>query len=234
MKITIASGKGGVGKSMLASSLAILFSKSKKLVALDCDVDAPNLGLWLGVTEYQQKERISTSEKARIIDQEKCDEKILEVCRFNAIEKKNGKYFINPFLCEGCGACKILYPEAIEIKPVENAEVRITITKYGFPLISAQLFPGESGSGKIVEEIKRRVEGFEHEIVILDSPAGIGCPVIASLRGSDFAILVTEPTPSGLSDLKRVLEIVDYFKIPYGIVVNKWDVNEKLSEKIRE
>ena len=120
MRITIASGKGGVGKSMLASSLAILFSKSKKLVALDCDVDAPNLGLWLGVTEYQQKERISTSEKARIIDQEKCDEKILEVCRFNGIEKKNGKYFINPFLCEGCGACKILYPEAIEIKPFKK------------------------------------------------------------------------------------------------------------------
>ena len=93
---------------------------------------------------------------------------------------------------------------------------------------------GETGSGKIVEELKRKVEEFEHEIAILDSSAGIGCPVIASIRGSDYAVLIAEPTPSGFSDLKRVLEIVNYFHIPYGIVVNKWDINPEISNKIEK
>lgn len=234
MKIVIASGKGGVGKSMLASSLAILFSKTKKVVVCDCDVDAPNLGLWLGVKNYEKTEKISTSEKARIVNQRACDEKILEICRFRAIEKKNGEYFINPFLCESCGVCKIFYPKAIEIEPVENAEVRIAKTKFGFPLISAQLYPGESGSGKIVQTIRKKAEEFEHELMILDAAAGIGCPVIASLVNCDHAILITEPTPSGFSDLTRILEIVKHFRLPYSIVINKWDVNPKLSAEIEK
>ncbi len=233
MRIVVASGKGGVGKSMLASCLALLFSKSRKVVACDCDVDAPNLGLWLGITDYESKERISTSFKAKI-DEKKCIKcgKCMEACKFFAIEK-NENFHVNPFLCEGCGVCKIVCPvDAVELKPVENAEIRIKNTSYGFPLISAQVYPGETGSGKIVEELKKRAESFEHEIMILDSPAGIGCPVIASVRGSDFAVLITEPTPSGFSDLKRILEIVDYFKVPYGIVINKWDINPKLSGEI--
>lgn len=234
MKIVVASGKGGVGKSMLASSLAILFSKEKKIVACDCDVDAPNLGLWLGVTEYDKREKISVSEKARIINQKACDSKILEICKFHAIEKRNGKYFINPFLCEGCGVCKILYPNAVEIKPIENAEIRIKETSYDFPLISAQLYPGESGSGKIVQELRKRTKNFNPELTILDAAAGIGCPVIASIVGSNFAVLVTEPTPSGFSDLQRILEIVNHFKIPYGVVINKFDINLKVSEEIEK
>ncbi|RLI98254.1 MAG: hypothetical protein DRP00_02335 [Candidatus Aenigmatarchaeota archaeon] len=234
MKIVVASGKGGVGKSMLASSLAILFSKTKKVVACDCDVDAPNLGLWLGVKAYEKVEKTSTSEKARIVNQKACDEKILEICRFRAIEKRDGEYFINPFLCEGCGVCKIFYPKAVEIEPVENAEIRIAKTRFGFPLISAQLYPGETGSGKIVQALRKRAEEFEHELMILDAAAGIGCPVIASLVDCDYAILVAEPTPSGFSDLKRVLEIVSHFKLPYGIVINKWDINPELSNKIEE
>lgn len=234
MKIVIASGKGGVGKSMLASSLALFFTKTKKVVVCDCDVDAPNLGLWLGVTHYDLVEKISTSLKAEIIDQGKCDNKILEACRFNAVEKMEGKYFINTFLCEGCGACKILYPNAIKIKRVKNGEIRIKKTKYGFFLVSAQLYPGESGSGKIVEELKKRAENYKYDIMILDAPAGIGCPVIACIKGCNYAILMTEPTPSGFSDLKRILEIVDHFNIPYGIIVNKWDINPDLSERIEK
>ena len=217
---------------MLASSLAILFSKEKKIVACDCDVDAPNLGLWLGVTEYDEREKISVSEKARIINQEACDDKILSICKFHAIEKRNGKYFINPFLCEGCGVCKILYPDAVEIKPTENAEIRIKETSYGFPLVSAQLYPGESGSGKIVQELRKRTENFNPELTILDSAAGIGCPVIASIVGCDYAVLITEPTPSGFSDLKRILKIVDHFRIPYGVVINKWDINSDFSRQM--
>jgi len=235
MKIVIASGKGGVGKSMLASSLAILFSKSKKIVACDCDVDAPNLNLWLGEVGYNYMKKVSTSEKA-FINSKKCIEcgKCEEVCVFNAIEKEDG-FKVNPFLCEGCGACKLVCPvNAIELKPVENGEIRVKLTKFNFPLIYGKLYPGESGSGKIVEELKRKMEEFDHEIAILDSAAGIGCPVIASIRGSDFAVLITEPTPSGFSDLKRILEVVDHFKIPYGIVINKWNINKKLSKKMKD
>jgi MinD superfamily P-loop ATPase len=234
LKIVVGSGKGGVGKSMLASSLALLFSKNKKVVACDCDVDAPNLGLWLGITDSDKTEKISTSEKARIINQKSLDDKILEVCKFRAIKKVDGKYIINPFLCEGCGACKLVYPDAIELKPVKNGELRLKKTKHGFPLVSGQLYPGEAGSGKIVEQLRKMAEKFNHEIMILDAAAGIGCPVIASIRGCDYAVLITEPTPSGFSDLKRILEVVNHFSIPYGIVINKWDINPTLSEEIEK
>ncbi len=235
MKIVVASGKGGVGKSMLASALVLLFLKEKRVVACDCDVDAPNLGLWLGMTKYDFIERISTSEKA-FIDRKKCIRcgKCEKVCVFKAIERKDS-FEINPFLCEGCGACKLVCPvNAIKIKEVKNGEIRISKTKYGFPLVSGKLYAGESGSGKIVEELKRKAEEFDHEIVVFDSPAGIGCPVIASVRGSNFAILVTEPTPSGFSDLKRILEIVNHFQIPYGVVINKWNINPSNSRKIEK
>jgi MinD superfamily P-loop ATPase len=236
MKIVVASGKGGVGKSMLASALILLFSKEKKVVACDCDVDAPNLGLWLGITEYDTKEKVSTSEKA-FIDKKKCIRcgKCKEVCNFKAIEKKNDEFEVNPFLCEGCGACKLVCPvNAIKIKPVKNGEIRVNKTKYNFPLISGKLYVGETGSGKIVEELKNKTEEFSYDVAIFDSPAGIGCPVIASVRGADYAILVTEPTPSGFSDLKRILEIVNHFQIPYGIVINKYDINQKVSEEIEK
>jgi len=143
MKILVASGKGGVGKSMLASSLALLYLKKNKIVVCDCDVDAPNTGLWLGETKSDSIEKISTSFKAKI-DLEKCTKcgKCKDVCMFFAIEK-NENYHINPFLCEGCGACQIICPvNAITLNSVKNGEIRIRNTKYDFPLVSAQLYPG--------------------------------------------------------------------------------------------
>ncbi|MCD6402998.1 MAG: ATP-binding protein [Candidatus Aenigmarchaeota archaeon] len=234
MKIVVASGKGGVGKSMLASSLVVLLSKEREIVACDCDVDAPNLGLWLGVTNYDEVKRISTSEKAFIIDADACKGKLKPSdCKFGAIEIKEGKLWINPFLCEGCGVCKLLCKDGVELKPVENGEIRITKTKYGFTLVSAQLYPGEKGSGKVVEELRRHAEKFGG-FILMDAAAGIGCPVIASLRGVDYAIMVTEPTLSGLSDLKRVMSIANHFKVPYSVVINKYDINEGMSKKIEE
>jgi MinD superfamily P-loop ATPase len=235
MKIVVASGKGGVGKSMLSSSLALLFSKKKQIVACDCDVDAPNLGLWLGITDWDKAEKVSTSFKAEI-DQDKCTRcgKCRDICRFFAIEK-NDEFRVNKFLCEGCGACQIVCPEdAIDINPVKNGELREKKTEYGFPLFSGQLYPGESGSGKIVEELKEKADKPEHDLMVIDSAAGIGCPVIASIRGCDYAVLITEPTPSGFSDLKRILQIVNQFNIPYGIVVNKWNINPEMSREIEE
>ena len=236
-KLAIASGKGGVGKSMLTSCLAILFAEKYKVVAVDCDVDAPNLAIWLNEASGWDKERkISTSEKP-IFDYQKCTGcgTCALNCQFKAIEMVDGKSKLNPFLCEGCGACEILCPvKAIKMVPVKNGEIKIKKTKYGFNLFSGQLYPGETGSGKVVAELKQEASKSKHDIMIIDSSPGTGCPVIASLQDSNFAILITEPTPSGFSDLKRVLEVVNYFKISYGVIINKWDINKPLAKKIKD
>lgn len=235
MNIAIASGKGGVGKSMVSSALAMLIAKERKIVAVDCDVDAPDLGLWLGIAELEKGESISTSEKA-VIDHDKCVRcgKCAQVCRFGAVEFEK-KPKIVPYLCEGCGSCEVFCPVgAIHLEPVDNGEIITKQTKHGFPLVTGLMHPGETGSGKIVTALRERAAEFEHDIMLLDSAAGIGCPVIASMNGVDYAVLVTEPTPSGFSDLQRVLEIVDHFKVPYSVVINKWDVNKEMSGKIEE
>ena len=234
-KIVIGSGKGGVGKSMLASSLAMLFTKEHKIIAVDCDVDAPNLHLWLGQRESWNKiEKISTNE-IPVIDKTKCNlcGKCIDICAFNALSINHQSSIINHFFCEGCGACEVVCPQkAIKMKPIINAEIRVKKDIYGFPLVSAQLYPGQTGSGKIVDEIKSRAEEFSYELMILDSPAGIGCPVISAVKDTNYAVLITEPTPSGFSDLKRVLNIINYFKVPFGVVINKWDIYPELSRRI--
>ena len=236
-KIVVASGKGGVGKSMLTSALAILFAKKFKVVAVDCDVDAPNLAIWLNeVRSWDKTIPVVTSAKPEI-DYEKCDGCgiCVKKCRFEALRLTlQGKPLLNPFLCEGCGVCEVICPlGAIRLKPVQNGEIKIKRTRYGFPLVSGNLFPGETGSGKVVSEIKKEAEKFDCDIQILDSAPGTGCPVIASLQDANFAVLITEPTPSGFSDLKRVLEVVEHFKISWRLVINKWDINKDLSEKMK-
>ena len=237
LKIVVASGKGGVGKSMLASALVTLFNQGQKVVAADCDADAPNLAIWLGgIKKWDETLKVFASVKPEI-DYKKCRGCGLCVknCRFEALKMVNGKPKLNPFLCEGCGACKVICPQkAVKMRPVQNGEVRIKKTKYGFPLVSGQLYPGETGSGKIVAEIKKEAEKFNYEIMLIDSAPGTGCPVIASLQDSNFVILVTEPTLSGFADLKRVLKVVNHFNIPYGVVINKWDIYKTLSQKIEK
>ena len=237
LKLVIGSGKGGVGKSMLTSVLAMLFAKNKKVVAVDCDVDAPNLGIWLGgIRKWDRTLPVVTSAKPEI-DLNKCNSCGLCVknCRFEAMKMVNSNPKVNPFLCEGCGVCEIICPVgAVKLKPVQNGEIKIKKTKHRFPLISGQLYPGETGSGKVVTEVKKEAEKFNYGIMLIDSAPGTGCPVIASLQDSNFAILVTEPTPSGFADLKRVLEVVNHFKIPWGLVINKWDINPQLSQRIEK
>ncbi|MBD3282014.1 MAG: P-loop NTPase [Candidatus Portnoybacteria bacterium] len=235
-KIVIASGKGGVGKSMLSSSLAMLFNAGNKIVAVDCDVDAPNLKVWLNeIDKIDKKIPVITSARPEI-DNEKCIKcgQCVDACQFSALEL-NEKIKLNPFLCEGCGACEAVCPAgAIKLKPVQNGEIEIIKTKYGFNLVSGQLFPGETGSGKIVTEVKEKAEDFDYDLMIIDSSPGTGCPLIASIQGVDFVVLITEPTPSGFNDLKRVMDVVSYFKIPFGLVINKWDINKELSDEIEK
>jgi len=261
MKLVISSGKGGVGKSMLTSALAMLSARKHKVMAVDCDVDAPNLAIWLneigkfsfasafaltsvGASAGKKASEdawdktlpVVTSAKPEI-DYKKCDGcgLCVENCRFQALRMEKKKPRLNYFLCEGCGACEVICPKgAIKLKPVQNGKINIKKTKYGFPLISGQLFPGEIGSGKVVDEIKTEAEKLGADLMIIDSAPGTGCPVIAALRDANFAILITEPTLSGFSDLKRVLKVVNHFRIPWGIVINKWDINKRLSERIKK
>lgn len=223
---------------MLSSSLSMLFAKEKEIVAVDCDVDAPNLDIWLGeVGKWEKISPVATSFKP-VISKEKCNndcEKCVESCKFDALSVENGKLKLNTFLCEGCGACHVVCPkQVVSMKKIENGEIRKKQTQYGFPLISAQLFPGETGSGKIAAELKKEARESNAELLVIDSSSGTGCPVIASLRGGDFAVLLTEPTPASLSDLRRILELVQHFKIPYGVAINKWDINKELAAEIEK
>ncbi|MDD3531804.1 MAG: ATP-binding protein [Candidatus Shapirobacteria bacterium] len=235
MKIAVVSGKGGVGKSMLASSLCFYLVKNKRIVAVDGDVDAPNLHLWLGQDErWDKKRKISVFEKP-VFDLGKCTGcgKCAQICAFGAIIMENGRPNLNKFICEGCGACEEVCPVgAIKMRPVVGAEVRIKNDVFGFPLVSAQLLPGQTGSGKVVDEALIVADQFSYQTMVIDAPAGTGCPIIAVLKETDFAILVTEPTPSGFADLKRVLGVVDHFGLSFGVVVNKWDLNPTYADKV--
>lgn len=234
--ITVLSGKGGVGKSSIAASLAVHLSKKKDIIVADCDVDASNLGLVLGVEEYETEKEISTNEIAFTNENARNCKEIVDNCAFSAISwnKSEEKPEINRYLCEGCGACKLLCPKGIEMKKVKNAKISQANTDYNFPIVSGQLKMGESGSGKVVDEVKKVAGEKDKEMMLVDSAAGIGCPVIASVQNSDYIVAVTEPTPSALSDLKRGLEIVEHFGIPYGLIINKFDLNKKFSKKIEK
>jgi len=242
--ITILSGKGGVGKSSITASLAVSLSRQRKIICADCDVDASNLALVFGIndTDYKEWDKLSTKQKAEF-DHEKCSScrRCLENCYFDAIEfrKSDNKPGLKRFGCEGCGVCKIVCPEnAITLKDIDNAKIGYADTKYGFRIVSAQLNIGESGSGHVVSVVKNKAKSLADadnaEIMLVDSAAGIGCPVIASVTGSDYVIVVTEPTPSGFADMKRALEVVDHFKIPYGIIINKYDINKDYTKRIEQ
>lgn len=242
--ITVLSGKGGVGKSSITASLAVLLADKHKIVAADCDVDAPNLALVLGIKEgdFKLLECVETSEKAILIT-EKCSacKECTDLCNFSAVKWDYNKNLpvINDLLCTGCGTCTVACPEnALELEPVENASINVGETEYNFPVISGQLNIGESGSGKVVTAVKMRAseiaEDINAQFLIVDSSAGIGCPVIASVRGSDYVMLVTEPTPAAFGDLKRAIKVVEHFSIPYGVVINRYDINNKFTEEITE
>ncbi len=236
--IVVLSGKGGVGKSSISASLAVALSKDKKIVCADCDVDASNLSLLFGLTEkeYAQWVPLSTNQVA-IIDKEKCTScgKCVDSCYFNALKFKDGVPVVSKFGCEGCGVCELVCPaKAITLEDINNANIGHAKTKYGFSVASAQLAPGNSGSGKVVAEVKKKAEEIEPsaDILLVDSAAGIGCPVIASVTGANYAIIVTEPTPSGFSDLKKALAIINHFRVKKGLIINKFDLNQEYTDKI--
>ena len=234
-EIVIVSGKGGVGKSSLTASIGSLLSEKHKLILADTDVDAPNLHLVLGGV-LKSTEDIKASDKASI-DYDLCINCMtcVDTCRFSSITGDTEPVLIS-YSCEGCGACAITCPEnAIEIKSVVNGKLNIFDTSK-IRVVAGELNIGESSSGHLVEVVKRRarqeVESAGADLMLTDGPPGIGCPVIASLKGSDYVLLVTEPTPTGLHDLQRIIEVVNYFKSPIGVVINKADIHDKTRKTV--
>lgn len=232
MQIAIASGKGGVGKSSVAASLIYILKDEYPLIAVDADADAPNLHIIFGVDRWEEEKELVGAKVAKI-NSETCIKCGIcaERCPYDCIKIVDGDYVVNELTCEGCGVCKLVCPVegVITLKEVRSGIIQKTTTNYGFPLISAQLDVGRPNSGKLVTEEKEwakrimKEEGIEHMIV--DSAAGIGCQVIASLGGADVAILIAEPTPASLSDVKRVYKVVQHFREPAYLIINKADLN---------
>jgi len=236
-EVVVLSGKGGTGKTSLVASFAAL-ARSKVLV--DCDVDAadlyllldphPSLSLWERVRERHE----FWSGQVAFIDKGRCTECGLcqEVCRFGAIKD----YFIDEISCEGCGLCSQICPvDAITMQPSLAGHWFISDTRYG-SLVHARLGIAEENSGKLVTLVRNNArliaEARNFNYIISDGPPGIGCPVIASLSGANLALLVTEPTLSGIHDLERVLGVCRHFGIPTLVCINKYDINEENSYRI--
>jgi len=239
MEISIASGKGGVGKSTLSASLAIILNKlGRNIIAVDADADAPNLHLILGVLRWEKETSFSDTKVAEIIDEKciRCGE-CMKICPHGAIYiDDSGRYRVNQVYCEGCITCRLICPvkNAIKYNKVETGIIREAFTEYGFPIISARLRPGRPNSGKIVTEEKEKARNIADKdtIIIIDSAAGIGCQVISSLAGSNMVILITEPTPAGFSDLKRIHKLTRHFMQPVALVINKYDLNPGYTDEI--
>lgn len=228
--ILFLSGKGGTGKTSLAGAFAVLASDK---VLTDCDVDAANLHLLLAPRVVN--EGIFQGAKLAVKDEEACIAcgRCREVCRFHAV---SSSYEIDSYLCEGCGACVTACPaDAIELVVQDTGRWFTAESRLG-PLASAELLPGEETSGKLVAEVKQKAaelsEAVKAEWLLIDGAPGIGCPVIASASGVDVVVLVTEPTLSGLHDLRRILGVVHHFRIPGYLVVNKEDLNPSVAEEI--
>lgn len=233
-QLTVISGKGGTGKTVLTASFAALASNA---VVVDCDVDAANLYLLLH-PEIQETRSFTGGKKAEFI-RERCTGcfECLSVCRFDAISSgQNEDIEIAPFSCEGCGVCASVCPvDAIEMIPNVSGEWFVSKTRFG-PFVHARLGIAEENSGKLVSEIRKKAKELAEKnganFILIDGPPGIGCPVISSLTGTDMALVVTEPTLAGIHDMKRVIQTAQHFGIKTACCINKFDLNLANSDQI--
>lgn len=243
-QLIILSGKGGTGKTSISAAFAHLSSgdhQATQAVIVDADVDAANLGLVLNPTIVHRNEfwgsSLAVIAPRLCINCGACE----LVCRYDAIfpDPQNADVrWIDPIACDGCAACVYACPEeAITMVQQQEGEWFYSETDYG-PLFHAELFPGKENSGKLVTLIRQQARLFAEDsqanMMIIDGPPGIGCPVISACAGTDFGLIITEPSLAGLHDLKRVLGTLRHFHIPSVICVNKADIYPQGTEAIRE
>jgi MinD superfamily P-loop ATPase len=234
-EILIISGKGGTGKTSLTAAFAHL---AVRPLVCDLDVDAPDLHILLG-PEPLETHAFWSGREAQIIGDacSACGE-CAQRCQFEAIKETPAGIAVDPLRCEGCGVCVHFCPEeAIAFEKKHCGEWYLSDTDKGL-MVHAQLRPAEENSGKLVtllrQEAKQLAEQARYDLILSDGPPGIGCPVISSLAQVNLAVIVTEPTPSGQHDFERVADLCDHFKVPAGIVINKWDLNPLLTEQIEK
>lgn len=227
--LVVISGKGGAGKTSLAAGLLPFLPRP---VLADTDVDASNLPLLLGAERLLSDAFVGGQVASVSADACAGCLECVGVCRFHAMlspDPDDHAPSVDPLSCEGCAACKLVCPTgAIEMNDDVTGEWFLSKTRFG-PLVHARLGPGGENSGALVEQVRRMAaraaEEHGREIVLVDAPPGTGCPVISSLTGADLALVVTEPTPSGESDLFRVLQLARHFRIRTAVVVNKADLD---------
>ncbi len=239
-ELVIISGKGGTGKTSVTAAFVALASNA---VIADCDVDAADMHLIMTPAETERHEFFSGHEA--VIDTNSCIGcgACQFHCRFDAtrkIKRPSGGWIssVDPAGCEGCGVCVHFCPvQAIEFRERRCGEWMISQTRYG-TMVHAKLGVAAENSGKLVSVIRREAKRIAEEtqtgLIIVDGPPGIGCPVIASVTGASHVLIVTEPTVSGEHDLERVLALTKHFNIPASVCVNKWDINEEMTERIEQ
>ena len=233
IEIAVVSGKGGTGKTSLTASFAYL--SAGRAVLADCDVDAPNLGLITDPTTRETHEFWGSREP--VIDREKCSGCSLcaRACRFGGMGED---LEVNSLACEGCGVCSWICPEgAITMREALSGRWLVSDTPHG-TLVHARLEPGEENSGKLVTLVREtalsEARTQDRDLVLIDGPAGIGCPVIASLTGVSCALVVTEPTLAGIHDLDRILNLCHHFGVPAQVCINRYDLHAGNARAIQE
>jgi len=224
MRIAVASGKGGTGKTTVATNLAWLAARGGQPVAyLDCDVEEPNGHIFLDPTI---RNRIPVHEPVPQVDVQKCNGcgQCGEICQYSAIVCIGGKVLVYPDLCHACGGCSRVCPEdAIAEFQHEIGAVEIGESD-GVLFVSGALHVGKVRAVPVIKAVKSN--GPQADLTILDAPPGTSCPVVEAVRGADFVVLVTEPTPFGLHDLKLTVEVMHALKLPCGVVINRADLSE--------
>jgi MinD superfamily P-loop ATPase len=240
-QLVILSGKGGTGKTSVAAALAHLASQEMAIVLADADVDAANLELVLEPTKLE--EHVFMGGQVAIIDPDLCQlcGQCYEVCRFDAVirgtlDPSREAYRIDALACEGCASCVYQCPEeAIHTEEQQAGLWFRSDTRFG-PLFHAHLFAGQENSGKLVTMVKQqgRLLALDEgrKLLLVDGPPGIGCPVISANAGADLALIVTEPTVSGVHDLERILGTVNHFRVPALVLINKADLNPVHTSRI--
>jgi MinD superfamily P-loop ATPase len=230
-QLLILSGKGGTGKTTVAGAFIKL---SNVKAYADCDIDAPNLHLIMEQESKPEHSDYYGLDKA-VIDNDKCVECNLcyESCRFDAINKDDG-YTVEIYDCEGCGVCEAICPSsAISMVPYKAGDM----TLYREPKVfsTAELKMGSGNSGLLVTEVKKNMKlTSDADFAIIDGSPGIGCPVIASISGVNMVLIVAEPSLSGISDMKRIIETANKFNTKLAVCVNKYDTNIENNEKIKQ
>jgi MinD superfamily P-loop ATPase len=231
IRLAVISGKGGTGKTMITAALAHLLPGS--LVLADCDVDAANLELLMSPRLIRTEPFMGM--KTAVIDPSLCTRcgECMEHCRFGAIEHDGDAYRVSPLRCEGCAVCVHVCPIAITMQPRQTGEVMYSDTDRGH-LVHARLVPGAGNSGLLVHAVKKTAMEQDRncDLFLIDGPPGTGCPLISTISGVDIVLIVTEPSVSGLHDLKRVVAVCRQFRPRILVAINRFDLEQSLTDTI--